>query len=84
MDMGDNQEQPVDAYTLLKQAILTRQPVAAVYHGTAREFCPHVLGRKGNRHHVLAFQFGGASRRGLPLGGGWRCFDVDRLQGVTL
>jgi predicted DNA-binding transcriptional regulator YafY len=78
------QPAPVDAWALLAQAIQQRQPVAAVYRGAAREFCPHALGHKGKRRHVLAYQFAGASRHGLPLGGGWRCFDVDLLQELAL
>jgi hypothetical protein len=33
---------------------------------------------------VLAFQFGGSSQSGLPTGGDWRCFDVDRIESIAL
>ena len=59
----------MDAYALLKQAIQERQPMVAVYDGERREFCPHALGTKGRRRHVLAFQFGGGSRSGLATRG---------------
>lgn len=70
---------PTDTYALLEHAILHRLQVVARYDGTLREFCPHALGRKGRERHVMAFQFGGASQGGLPPGGDWRCFAVDRL-----
>jgi hypothetical protein len=68
-----------DTYELLKRAILNKQQVVATYDGAVREFCPHVLGLKQGKRHVLAYQFAGASGSGLPASGEWRCFDVDRL-----
>jgi hypothetical protein len=69
----------MDTYALLEQAILNRWPVVASYDGVVREFCPHALGSKQGKHHVLVYQYGGGSRSGLPPGGEWRCFEVDRL-----
>jgi hypothetical protein len=69
----------MDTEVLLEHAILHREQVVATYDGEVREFCPHALGTKDRRRHVLAFQFGGASKSTLPRGGEWRCFAVDRL-----
>lgn len=73
----------MDTYALLEGAILHREQVLAIYEGEAREFCPHALGTKGQRRHVLAYQFGGSSRSGLPSGGDWRCFEVDLLENAS-
>ncbi len=69
----------MDTYALLEHAILYREQVVATYEGEVREFCPHALGKKQERRHVLAYQFGGKSRSRLPRAGEWRCFAVDRL-----
>ncbi len=75
----------MDAYSLLRQAILRRQQVIAEYQRFPREFCPHALGRddKG-RQMVMAFQFGGSGSKGLAAGGEWRCFEVAKLQAVSV
>jgi hypothetical protein len=72
-----------DTYDVLRRAILNREPVTAVYDGEVRAFCPHALGSKQGRRHVLGYQYGGKSKSGLPRRGEWRCFDVDRLGDVT-
>lgn len=72
----------MDTYALLEKAILDREQVVARYEGEIREFCPHALGTKSGRRHVLAYQFGGGSRSGLPEGGEWRCFEVEGLTGA--
>lgn len=72
----------MDTYTLLEQAMLDREQVVAMYEGELREFCPHAMGTKSGRRHALAYQFGGASRTGLPQGGDWRCFEVEGLSGA--
>jgi hypothetical protein len=74
----------MDTEALIRQAIHRKQIVVATYHGFVREFCPHALGSKRRRRHVLAFQFAGDSQRGLPAEGAWRCFQVDLLQDVAL
>jgi hypothetical protein len=67
-------------YSLLREAILNRRPVTALYSGYERHFCPHVLGMKRGEAQVLGFQFGGGSSTGLPPGGEWRCMKVHDLQ----
>ena len=75
-------------YELLRYAAARRQPVAASYDGQPRLLCPHVLGRKSGRLHVLCYQFGGSSNSAQPLapegGGVWRCLAVEKLNHVEL
>ncbi len=73
----------MDIYALLEGAILGREQVIATYEGEVRTFCPHALGAKDGRRHVLGYQFGGGSRSGLPPGGEWRCYAVDKLDNVA-
>jgi hypothetical protein len=76
-----------EIYQLLRLAATRRQPVAGVYDGLPRLLCPHVLGRKAGRLHVLVYQFGGSSHSGLPVTPGvgvWRCLAVERLGQVEL
>jgi hypothetical protein len=70
-------------YALLEQAIEHHEHVTAMYDGERRAFCPHALGTKDCTKHVLGYQFEGGSVHGLPPGGEWRCFAVDRLLNVT-
>lgn len=71
-------------YAALRQAIVEHKQVACFYDGHYRECCPHVLGLKRGRQHVLTFQFAGGSSRGLPPEGQWRCMDVDRISGIIV
>jgi hypothetical protein len=71
------------AYDVLRQAIIDRQQVTCIYQARYRECCPHAIGTKRGVRHVLMFQFGGESSRGLPQGGEWRCMDVDALSQVA-
>ena len=76
-----------EAYEVLLLAAARRQPVAAIYDGLPRLFCPHVLGRKSGRLHALCYQFEGSSHSGLVSAAGavgWRCFAVDKLSEVGL
>ena len=51
-------------YELLREAILGRRQVWAVYHGLPRAFRPHILGAKGSERHCLGYQFAGESTSG--------------------
>jgi hypothetical protein len=81
-------QQVNETYELLRGAAARRQPVAAMYDGQPRLLCPHVLGRKSGRLHVLFYQFGGGSNSGLPVApegvGDWRCLAVEKLSQVEL
>lgn len=68
---------------LLSQAIREKRRVFATYEGHEREFCPHAIGYKDGVERVLAYQFGGSSRRG-PVEGEWKCFTVSNLFGIAL
>ena len=67
----------MDAYTVLTEAITTKQQVIARYHGEERLFSPHALGTKRGVAHVLVYQYAGGSHTGLPPGGEWRCLNVE-------
>ena len=76
-----------EIYALLRTAGARKQPVAAMYEGHPRLFCPHLLGRsKQGRRNAFCYQFGGASVSGLKTvsAGGWRCIVVDKLSQVEL
>ena len=74
----------MDAYELIVEAIRTRQQVTARYLGAERVFSPHALGTKHGKPHVLAYQFAGESRSGLPAGGEWRCLNLEDLEEIAL
>ena len=78
-----------EIYALLRTAGARKQPVAAMYEGQPRLFCPHLLGRsKQGRRNAFCYQFGGAGVSGLRTVsagvGGWRCIVVDKLSQVEL
>jgi hypothetical protein len=78
-----------EIYALLRTAGTRKQPVAAMYEGRPRLFCPHLLGRsKQGRRYAFCYQFGGTSDSGLKTVaegvGGWRCIVVEKLSGVEL
>lgn len=72
----------MDAYTVLTEAIRTKQQVVASYHGERRIFSPHALGTKRSVEHVLVYQFAGGSDSGLPPDGEWRCLEVAELSDI--
>ncbi len=72
------------AYRLFREAILTERQITCRYDGRYRELCPHIIGHTGNAEKVLAWQFGGESKGGLPPGGMWRCFTLDRVSKVQM
>lgn len=78
---------------LLRQAIEGLLPVFAVYQDRKRWLCPHVLGRKGPKLHLLAYQYAGESSSGLivppvvPSDGPtdyWRCMDVSLIEDLSV
>jgi len=74
-------------YALIREAILNRQILAVSYHGSIREVCPHVLGKKKGRPHTLLYQFAGETASGLKPDGSpdnWRCLSVDKLTHVAV
>ena len=71
----------MDAYSVIRQAVIDKCCLTATYQGRLRHFSPHAIGRgdEGKRN-VMAFQYAGGSSRPLPE---WRCFRVAGLTGVT-
>jgi hypothetical protein len=76
------------AHARVREAIVHRRPITALYQGRRRLLCPHLLG--WNRHqrlHVLCYQYGGDSESGLKPAGAsdnWRCLAVENLSKVEL
>lgn len=77
-----------DLYRIVRQAVETRRPIAAVYHNRRRLLCPHRLGRnKEGQLRVLCYQYGGESESGLKPAGSpanWRCIALDQLSALKL
>jgi len=74
-------------YRIIRDAILKKQQITAVYDGYPREMCPHVIGTKNGRSQALFYQFGGSSKSGLAPDGSfanWRCIPVDDLVNVAV
>jgi hypothetical protein len=73
---------------MVREAVESRRPVAAVYQNRYRLLCPHRLGR--NKHgqlRVLCYQYGGESESGLRAAGSpanWRCIALDKLSSVEV
>ncbi len=72
---------------VVKDAILAKRPISAIYDGRIRRLCPHVLGfGKEGEYQALFYQFGGESNSrpiqpdGSPAN--WRCLALDRLTDV--
>jgi uncharacterized protein len=67
-------------FSLFHQAILNRQQITCRYKSEYREFCPHILGHKGDKEVAQVYQFGGGSSRGLPPEGQFRCVYLKDIQ----
>jgi hypothetical protein len=70
------------SYQVFKNAILNKQQVVCFYKGFERAVCPHAIGIKNGKPQVLTWQFAGGSNSGLPLGGQWRCMEIDSVSGA--
>ena len=74
-------------YELLKDAVLNKRQVIAIYKGYRREMCPHTLGTKNGVAHCLFYQFGGESSSAVIVPGSdknWRCIAIDGLTDVSI
>ena len=80
-------EQSTDEiYRLVCAAAVQHRPITALYDGTRRFLCPHVLGynRPGD-WRVFCYQYGGETKGGpLPVSdeGVWRCLALRKLSSV--
>ncbi|MBB3777503.1 hypothetical protein FHY16_000224 [Xanthomonas campestris] len=74
-------------YNIVRNAVLNKQQVFAIYKGYPREMCPHVIGMKNGREKALFYQFGGTSSSGKDVAidspQNWRCLFLDELTDVT-
>ncbi len=73
---------PSQKFQTIREAIQNKRLIRCTYHGYAREMSPHVLGWKEGRETLLSFQFGGASSKGLPPSGEWRCMIVEGIKDI--
>lgn len=73
-----------NVYDEIRQAIVNKQQVHCLYNGYYRECCPHAIGFTNGIPRVLVYQFAGASSKGLPIGGEWRCLDIPGMQRVSI
>jgi hypothetical protein len=76
-----------EVHRLVYVAVAHRRPIAAVYDGVQRLFCPHVLGyNEPNQYRAFCYQYGGQSRSApRPQAGGiWRCIALEKLNSVEL
>ena len=75
-----------EIYGLVFTAAVQHQPIAALYDGTPRLLCPHVLGyNQPGDWRVFCHQFGGETKAGpLPASveGIWRCLALNKLSSV--
>ena len=77
----------MSTYAVVRQAIIEKKQVTAVYDGFYREFCPHVIGTKNGKEQALVFQFGGETSKG-PIqdpenSDNWRCFELRKLENAA-
>lgn len=76
-------------YQVIRQAILDKKIIVAIYDGLERIMCPDVIGtNKQGRQQALCYQFAGESRsRPIEPDGSpnnWGCIDLAKLSGVTV
>ncbi|MGS1319406.1 hypothetical protein [Stenotrophomonas geniculata] len=48
----------MSTYAIVRQAILDKHQITAVYDGYYREMCPHAIGEKNGKEQALFYQFG--------------------------
>lgn len=76
---------PSATYNLVRDALLNRQSITAMYDGYRRDLSPHLIGlNKNDEEQALFVQFGGGSKSGLPPGGSWRCMTLSKLSQVVV
>jgi hypothetical protein len=76
-----------DTYGLIRQAVLNKDQVIAMYGGLPRQLCPHALGTKKGVPHGIFYQFGGTSSHPLGPAGSplnWRCMLITELSQVRI
>jgi len=77
----------MNTYNQIREAIISKKQVKAVYNDHYREMCPHVIGKKNEREQALFYQFAGTSSQGLDYSGSsknWRCIPIEGLSQVKI
>ena len=79
---------PEEVHGLVCAAARQRRPMAALYDGTRRLLCPHVVGyNQSGEFRVFCYQYAGETSSGpLPADGKgiWRCLSLKKLSKVEL
>ncbi len=79
---------PSATYALIREAIVRKQQVAAIYQERLRIMCSHAIGYKHGREQALFFQFSGYSNSGGKMTEhhpeNWRCLRLDELTDVLV
>jgi hypothetical protein len=70
----------VSPQDVLRTAIGEKRCLTGLYDGAVRHFAPHAVGNaRDGTPAVFVFQYAGETKKGLPIGGQWRCFQLARL-----
>ena len=81
-------QSPEEIHRLLSVAAVQHRPIMALYDGTRRLLCPHVLGyNQTGEWRVFCYQYGGETKSGpLPSSGEgvWRCLALGKLASVEV
>lgn len=75
---------PSETYRLLREAMLGEKQVVCIYQGYRRELCPVIIGHTRGEERLLAYQFAGDSKSGLPPGWQWKCLDISQIEDAAL
>jgi hypothetical protein len=82
------EQPPEEIRRVVSVAAIQHRPITALYDGTRRLLCPHVLGyNRPGEWRVFCYQYGGESKSGPRPNGGqgiWRCLSLKKLSGVEL
>src|SRR5687768_6081793 len=71
------------SYALIRDAIHDRACLSARYEHYVRFFSPHALGKDSSGAPVVvAYQYDGGRRGGLPAGGDWATFYLAGLSNL--
>jgi hypothetical protein len=71
-------------YRLFREAMIEQKQVVCRYQGYVRELCPIVTGHTKGEERLLAYQFGGGSKSGLPPEGDWKCLRLSEVRNPEL
>jgi hypothetical protein len=71
-------------YRLFREAMLRQKQVVCRYQGYLRELCPIIIGHKDSEEKLLAYQFAGGSKSGLPREGAWKCLYLSEVRNAEL